>query len=169
MKPSAIVYTSNTGFTARYAKLLGEKTTLPVHSLDEAKATLAKDTPVLYLGWLMAGTVRGYKKAAKRYKICAVCGVGLCDTGSLLTEIRRSEKIPAATPLFTLQGGIDHEKLSGIYKRMIDTLILFMRKKKNKTEDDKRMLYLLETTGDYVSEEHLSDVYRWYDSADDMA
>ena len=169
MKPSAIVYTSNTGFTARYAKLLGEKNTLPVHSLDEAKATLAKDTPVLYLGWLMAGTVRGYKKAAKRYKICAVCGVGLCDTGSLLAEIRRSEKIPAATPLFTLQGGIDHEKLSGIYKRMIDTLILFMRKKKNKTEDDKRMLYLLETTGDYVSEEHLSDAYRWYDSADDMA
>ena len=113
----------------------------------------------------MAGTIRGYKKAAKQYKICAVCGVGLCDTGSLLPEIRRAEKLPATTPLFTLQGGIDHEKLTG----MIDTLILFMRKKKNKSEDDARMLYLLENTGDYVSEEHLTDVYRWYDSADDLA
>jgi hypothetical protein len=52
---------------------------------------------------------------------------------------------------------------------MIDTLITFMRKKKNKSEDDTRMLYLLENTGDYVSDGHLSDVYRWYDSADDLA
>ena len=169
MKPSAIVYTSNTGFTARYAAMLGERTGLPLYSFGEAKNVLAKGTPVLYLGWLMAGTIRGYKKAAKRYKICAVCGVGLCDTGSLLTEIRRAEKIPATIPLFTLQGGIDHEKLTGIYKKMIDTLIAFMRKKKNKSEDDARMLYLLENTGDYVSEEHLADVYRWYDSADEMA
>ena len=69
----------------------------------------------------------------------------------------------------TLQGGIDHEKLTGIYKKMIDTLITFMRKKKNKSKDDTRMLYLLVTTGDYVSDGHLSDVYRWYDSADDLA
>ena len=169
MKPSAIVYTSNTGFTARYAAMLGERTGLPVYSWDEAKAALAKGTPVIYLGWLMAGTIRGYKKAAKWLKICAVCGVGLCDTGSLLTEIRRAERIPAAIPLFTLQGGIDHEKLTGIYKKMIDTLIALMRKKKNKSGDDARMLYLLETTGDYVSDGHLSDVYRWYDSADDLA
>lgn len=169
MKPSAIVYTSNTGFTARYAAMLGERAALPVYSLSEAASTLPKGSPVLYLGWLMASTIRGYKKAAKRYTICCVCGVGLCDTGSLLPEIRRAEKIPAATPLFTLQGGIDHEKLTGIYKRMIDTLILFMRKKKNKTEGESRMLTLLENTGDYVSEENLDDVCRWYDSADDLA
>ncbi len=169
MKPTAVVYMSNTGFTARYAKMLGERTGLPVYSQDEAKNAITKGTPVIYLGWLMAGTIRGYKKAAKRYKICAVCGVGLCDTGSLLTEIRRAEKIPADTPLFTLQGGIDHEKLTGIYKKMIDTLLMLMRKKKNKSGDDARMLYLLENTGDYVSEEHLTDVYRWYDSADDLA
>ena len=30
MEPNAIVYTSNTGYTAQYAKLLGEKTGLPV-------------------------------------------------------------------------------------------------------------------------------------------
>ena len=30
MKPNAIVYTSNTGYTRQYAKLLGDKTDLPV-------------------------------------------------------------------------------------------------------------------------------------------
>ena len=36
MKPTAIVYTSNTGFTARYAKALGERTGLPVLELNTA-------------------------------------------------------------------------------------------------------------------------------------
>ena len=36
MRANAIVYTSNTGYTQQYAKLLGEKTGLPVYSLDEA-------------------------------------------------------------------------------------------------------------------------------------
>ena len=31
MKPTAIVYTSNTGFTAEYAALLGQATGLPVY------------------------------------------------------------------------------------------------------------------------------------------
>ena len=169
MKPSFIVYTSNAGHTARYAELLSEKTALPALSLAKATEKLAKGTPILYLGWLFVGGIRGYKKAAKRYSVCAVCGVGLCDTGALLSEIRRTEKIPGSIPLFTLQGGIDHEKLTGIYKKMIDTLILFVRKKKNKSEDDTRMLYLLESGGDYVSEEHLTDVLHWYESADNLA
>ena len=36
----AIVYTSNTGFTEKYAKLLGGKLFLPVYSLEEAKGKL---------------------------------------------------------------------------------------------------------------------------------
>ena len=36
MKPTAVVYTSNTGYTAQYASLLGGETGLPVYSLAEA-------------------------------------------------------------------------------------------------------------------------------------
>ena len=59
MKPSFIVYTSNTGHTARYAKLLSEKTALPALSLAEATEKLAKGTPILYVGWLFVGGIRG--------------------------------------------------------------------------------------------------------------
>ena len=75
MKPTAIVYTSNTGYTAQYARMLEERTGWKVYSLDEAWGALAENTPVLYLGWLMASQVKGLKKAQKRFKICAVCGV----------------------------------------------------------------------------------------------
>ena len=75
MKPEAIVYTSNTGYTAEYARMLGESTGLPVYDLNAAAAQLKPGTEILYLGWLMAGAVKGYKAAAKRYRVCAVCGV----------------------------------------------------------------------------------------------
>ena len=55
MKPNAIVYTSNTGYTAEYAYLLGGKTGLPVYALAEAAGQLSEGSSVLYLGWLMAG------------------------------------------------------------------------------------------------------------------
>ena len=62
-KPTGIVYTSNTGYTEKYAKLLGEQLGLPVFSAEQADS-LPEGTEVLYLGWLMAGVVKGYKKAA---------------------------------------------------------------------------------------------------------
>ena len=46
----AVVYTSNTGSTEQYARLLGQETGLPVCSLTEARKTLSAGTQILYLG-----------------------------------------------------------------------------------------------------------------------
>ncbi len=72
MTASVLVYTSATGFTARYAQLLSRKTGLPCLALERAKE-LPGDTPVLYLGWLCAGGIKGLKKARKRLAVRAVC------------------------------------------------------------------------------------------------
>lgn len=63
---NAIIYTTNTGSTERYAKLLAQKTGLPVYSLAEAKKQVFAGAEVIYLGWIMAGSVKGYAEAAKR-------------------------------------------------------------------------------------------------------
>ena len=115
----AIVYVSETGHTKRYAEMLGEKTGLPVYALSEAEKTLPRGTEVIYLGWLFASKIKGYKKAAKRFCICAVCAVGLCDTGTALPETRRANAIPEKLPLFTLQGGMDKTCLGGLHRFMI--------------------------------------------------
>ena len=73
----AIVYTSNTGSTAAYAKLLGEQINLPVFPLPQAKDRVPSGSEIIYLGWIMAGGVKGYKAAGKRYQIRAVCAVGM--------------------------------------------------------------------------------------------
>lgn len=62
----AIIYTSNTGGTAAYAKLLGEQINLPVYPLSEARDRVSAGSEVVYMGWLMAGGIKGYKAAAKR-------------------------------------------------------------------------------------------------------
>ena len=45
-KPEAIVYTSNTGFTKRYADMLSEITGLKVYDLADNKE-LAENTPII--------------------------------------------------------------------------------------------------------------------------
>lgn len=158
----AIVYTSNTGHTEKYAKLLSEKTGLPIYNLESDSKELEKGTQIIYLGWLFASSVKGYKKAAKRFKIKAVCGVGLCDTGTMLDEVRKSIKLSENVPLFTVQGGIDKPRLRGVNKFMINMLIKMMNSKKDKTDDDKRMIELLNNDADYVSENNLKAFLDWY-------
>lgn len=160
MKPAAIVYSSNNGHTRRYAEMLGRETGLPVYDIKDIEPD--KKLPVIYMGWLMASTVKDFGKAKRRFNVQAVCGVGLCTTGALLKEVRRGARVPADTALFTLQGGMDIEKLTGIYRKMIDTLTRFMAKKKNPSDDDIEMLRLLTTPGDYVDEANLKDVLEWY-------
>lgn len=164
MKANAIVYTSNTGLTESYARILAEKTGLPLYRIEEAKDALASCERVIYLGWLMAGMIVSYKKARKLYDIAAVCGVGLGDTGAQDESARKTNKIPSDIPVFTLQGGMDRAKLTGIYKSMIDVLTKVMIKKKNKTEDEEKMTSLLISGGNYVSEDNLCAVLSWWES-----
>ena len=63
---NAIIYTTNTGSTERYARLLAQKTGLPVYSLAEATKRVFAGAEVIYLGWIMAGSVKGYAEAAQR-------------------------------------------------------------------------------------------------------
>lgn len=158
----AIVYTSNTGHTAAYAEILGRKTGLPVYTLDHARKVLQKGTPIIYMGWLFANSLKGYRRAAKRFDIRAVCGVGLCDTGCLLEEVRRSISLSQQIPLFTMQGGMDKTRLHGVNRWMIGMLMRMLRAKKDRTQDDERMLTLLETDANYVDEKHTDAFMKWY-------
>lgn len=158
----AIVYTSKTGHTAQYAKLLGDKTGLPVYALSEATKQLSSGTEIIYLGWLFANSIKGYKKAAKKHKISAICAVGLCDTGTLLAEVRKANDIPEVTMLFTMQGGMDKTKLYGINKLMINMLTKGLSSKKERSEIDEHMLFLLTHDANYVSDGNTDAFMEWY-------
>lgn len=165
MNPTAIVYTSNTGYTAAYAALLSEKIHLPVYSLKESQQ-LPEGTEIFYLGWLMAGIVKGYKKARKRFHITAVCGVGMGESGSQTEDVRKTNGLPDSMPVFTLQGGFDIRKLHGVYRWMMTVMRKTVGKKlaekPDRTKEEDTMLQLLTRGGSCVTAENLAPVVDWW-------
>ncbi len=166
MKPTAIVYTSNTGHTEQYARMLGRRTGLSVFDMCESSKQLTRGTPVLYLGWLHASHVKGFQSAVKRFSVCAVCGVGLCDNGTMVDEVRKATLIPAQTPLFILQGGIDRSKLKGLNMLLISMLTRGLASNKKRSEQEDRMLELLKKDASYVCEENLAEIIEWYEKTE---
>ncbi len=161
MKPNAIVYTSSTGFTRRYAVLLGEQTGLPVYTLTEAKKALPAGEVIVYLGWIFASRIKEYGKAAGRFRVCALCGVGLTPTGGRREEVRKASKAPEDIPLFTLQGGMDRSRLRGVNKLLISVLTKGLQGQAQRSPADEEMLTLLTKDDCYVSLENLSEVLDW--------
>lgn len=160
----AIVYTSKTGYTKQYADMLGAELSLPVCSVKEARARLSKGDTVIYLGWICASRIKGYAGVARRFKVCIVCGVGLCDTGTMLDEVRRATAVPTDIPLFTLQGGFDRSRLHGVSKLVIAVLTKGLSDRKTRSATDERMLELLTSDAVYVSRDKLQGVIDRYRS-----
>lgn len=165
----AIVYTSNTGTTKAYAQLLGQHTGLPVVSLEKAKDKVTQGAEIIYLGWVMASKIQGYGKAAKRYKVKAVCGVCMGATGTQIPEIRERNHISKGTPVFSMQGGFDINKLHGIYKMMMTVMAKTVGKgladKTDRTPDEDRMLNMMRNGANYVSENNMKNLLEWYNAS----
>lgn len=155
----AIVYESHAGHTRAYAQLIGEKTGLPVYSLQDAKGKLEKGSEVLFLGWLMAGIVRGCKKAMRRYAVKAVCAVGMGGhTQTAAEKIARQNGL-GNRPVFLIRGGLDMEKLHPVYRMMMNKLLWVLEKKQDKTEEIQGLIDVAKSPDDLpVTEEAAAHV-----------
>ena len=165
---NAIIYTTNTGSTEHYARLLSGQTGLPAYSPAEAMKAVSAGAEVIYLGWIMAGSVRGYADAAKRYHISAVCGVGMGQTGTQTDSVRKKTAIPSGIPLFTLQGNFDVKKLHGIYRPIMEIMVRTagrrLAEKEDRTPEEDDMLDMMRCGGERVRAENLNAVLNWYNA-----
>lgn len=165
MNITAIVYTSNAGHTKEYAEMLGNAHGIKVYDLNTAKKELVSGAEIIYMGWLMAGQVKGYKEAAKLYNVRGVCGVGMAGGDGQLESIRRSNAVPEGTPVFCLCGGFEMDKLSGVYKMMMQVMKATagkaLAKKTDRTAEEDDMLDLMLNGGSRVSETELDKINAW--------
>ncbi len=162
----AIVYTSNTGSAASYADLLSKETILPVYSLKEALNVLPRKSKIIYIGWIAASNIKGYKKANKRYQVEAICAVGMGQSGSQIDIIRKKSSISSFVPLFTLQGNFNVKKLHGFYRLMMKIVVRISSKcllaKKDRTIEEDDMLDMMLHGGERVKKENLTQMLNWY-------
>lgn len=153
MQADRIIYTSNTGFTERYANLLARETGLPCLRLEEAD----KGGRVLYLGWLRAGSIVGLRRARRLFQVTGCCAVGLGDRdgpGDLAKQLPDGR-------MFYLRGGYDHSRLTGLNRSMMNLMIRVMKKR---PEDDAAARTIVNAARDgldCVSMENLAPVLAW--------
>ncbi|NLU25481.1 MAG: hypothetical protein GXW99_12425 [Clostridiales bacterium] len=163
---SAIVYTSETGFTRQYAAMLSEETGLPAYSLDRVPEPRG-GREIIYMGWLAARGIAGYPAAAARYKVRCVCQVGLdAPTAHSLERTRKWHNIDPEIPLFALQGGLDINKLHGAYRLMMQAWrkkTIAQLEKEKPLDEQQRFLYNAARFGaSCVKRDNLQDIIAWY-------
>ena len=166
----AIVYTSQTGHTQRYARMLSERTGVPAWSAQEAKGKLQRRDEIFYMGWLMAGAVKGLQSVMDRYTVRGVAIVGISPQGNgdLWTEARINNGYSdSGGRLFYLQGGYTPEKLGFIHRMMMKSMagsvVRQVAAKGDKaTDQERRMAEVFQHGGDFVRPEALDEIVQWF-------
>ncbi len=139
-----IIYTSQTGFTKKYAQWLAERMQGDVLDLKAAKkkgASFYDDyEAIVYAGWVMAGKVVKtdwfFGKAAdwkgKRLAIMAVGG-SPNDNPDVETAMKTllTEEQRRYMKAFYCQGGFDHDKMNWPSKVAMKMFTSALRKKKD--------------------------------------
>ncbi|NLC72643.1 MAG: hypothetical protein GX684_02580 [Ruminococcaceae bacterium] len=161
-----IVYKSNSGYTKEYAKLLSDALDVPAYSIDYLPE-VHKGKDILFLGWVFAGSVVGYKKAAKLCNVRCVCAVGMGPPMSeLVPGFRAKMSIPAGVEVFYLQGGFDINKLKGpmklIMKIKVKEIAGRFAGKTDLSPEEQATLNMTSVGDSCVSLENLAPVIDWY-------
>ena len=161
---TAIVYRSNTGFTARYAGLLARAAGIPAYDLARKREQPARGSRVIAMGWLCAGRIKGLSAARGRYDVRAVCAVGMARPAPDLEEKLRRDNHLGGLPLFYLRGGYRPDRLKGFYRAMIAPMAAAIARRPAQTEEQQETQMALAHGADWVSPEQLDPVSTWLDA-----
>lgn len=150
-----IVYESNSGHTEKYANMLAQKLNLTSIPLKKYKID---SEPIIFLGWLFANNIQGYKKVKDKTNIKCTIAVGMTPTAKQNnSEIIKINNVNEK--FFYLQGGVDYTKLKGIKKFMLK-MVAESVIKENKPED-KELIDIFLNGGNCVKEENLSEILEY--------
>ncbi len=160
----SVVYNSNAGHTMEYAKLLARELNVSCFSLEEAKKILKKKDEVIFLTWIFGGRPKKLKKALKRYKCIAVATVGMTLDKIDQDDIKTKYKLEC--PLYYLPGGLDINRLSGIYKSIAKSVydkMAIKLKNNNELNDSEKIIAEAIINGtNYVSSMYLDAIIRYF-------
>lgn len=146
--------------------MLAKETGLSAYELSEAVNKLEKGSEIIYLGWLAAGSIKGYKKAKTQFKPLAVCAVGLAfPTEEYKAQLIKMNKVEGGN-LFLMQGSYDINKLRGLnrfaMKMMSSAMCKKLEAKTDKTEQELKEYEIYKNGCDLVSPDNLKNIIAWY-------
>ena len=169
-----IIYTSQTGFTKRYAEWLADRMNGDLLDLKEArkKAPAFFETyhSIVYGGWAMAGNAMGAKWFLEKSvywnnKRIAIFCVGASPNSNpdleealhnMLTDEQRTRM-----KAFYCQGGINYERMTLPYKLAMRWFVSSLKKKKNPGEKEKAMASMLSSSYDVSDMKYIDPIVKY--------
>lgn len=169
-----IIYTSQTGFTKQYAEWLKERLGADCLTIEEAKkkddAFFGDYEALIYGGWAMAGKVVktewffGKAPSWKGKKLAVFC-VGATPTDSPLVEQAMAKVVPeelkASVGVFYCPGGLNYDKMKLPSKMMIKAYASMLAKRKDQTEDDKKMAEMIAQSYDISDVSYIEPIVEY--------
>lgn len=170
-----IVYSSQTGFTERYANWLAEELEADVITLAEAKKRDSRyfdeADGIIYGGWAMGGKIVNSEWFTKRIpawkgKKMALFCVGASPNENPDVEVSLknalTEEEHKCAKVFYCQGGLSYEKMKLPYKLAMKAFASMIRKKKDADEKEKTMGEMISHSYDIADKKFIMPIVRYF-------
>lgn len=165
---SAIIYTSQTGFTKRYAQWIAEAADADLFELSDAKKKkLSTYEAIVFGGWACAGSISKlswFKSNMDKWtdkKLIVFCvGGSPADTPDIEAAVKKNftEAELKRVDVFYCPGGFNYEKMSLPSKLMMKMFVKALKAKKDKTEAEKEMIKYISSSYDISDKRYIEAV-----------
>ncbi len=174
-----IIYTSQTGFTKKYAQWLAERTGGSLLELKEAQ----KKSPgffdgydaICYGGWAMAGSLVKAKwfleKAVnwKNKRLAMFCVGGSPNDNpdvDVFLQNALTDEQKKYIEVFYCQGGFNYDKMKPQYKLAMKLFVSTLKNKKNATEKEKAVAEIVSSSYDVSDIKYIEPIVEYLEAND---
>lgn len=168
MGKTAVIYSSQTGFTRRYAQWIAEAAAADCFTVSEAKGrTLEEYDTIVFGGWACAGGVsklrwfRGNLHRWRGKKLIAFCvGASPMESPEIANALRQNFGGPEFRQVsaFYCPGGLNYEKMPVPSRLMMKLFVKTLRAKKDQTEYDREMIGMLSASYDLSDRNYMEPI-----------
>lgn len=166
-----VIYTSQTGFTKRYAEWIAEATGADCFELSAAKKIdLATYEAIIFGGWACAGSIskiswlKGNMDKWADKKLIAFCvGGSPIDNPEIDIALKRifNEPEQKKVKTFYCPGGFNYEKMPTPSKLMMKMFVKTLKAKRDKTEAEEIMVKMISSSYDISDKKYIEPILQY--------
>ena len=169
-----VIYTSQTGFTKKYAEWIAKRLQADLLDVRDAKKKKKDEfdqyDAIIYGGWVMAGKVtqsKWFLAKAPAWKgkklVVYVVGASPMEAPDVEASMKKvlTDEQRGYIQAFYCQGGLDYDKMNKPSKMAMKMLISILNKKKDPTEKDKAMVEMISHSYDISDEKYIEPIVEY--------
>lgn len=163
---TAVIYTSQTGFTKQYAEWIAEEVSGDCFTVAEAKKKdLSGYDAVVFGGWCFAGSIKElgwFKKTAAQWtnkrKVVFAVGASPFENPELEEGLRNNftDEEWAQISVCYCPGGLRYERMNPVSKMMMKMFVKMLAKKKS--EKEQAMAEMLAKSYDISDKKYIAPI-----------